>query len=522
MLRQPPPAKDGNPELSSQSAGPQKRTPGRLSRFIAGLGKLPADLRSPRRRWRVILPAILVLAVAGGAIYYFRVYRPAHTTQQAALQTIVAHRGDIILSASGSGTLQAANQVDLGFKTGGTLTAINVKVGDQVTQGQLLAQLDNTAEQLAVEQAKQNLAGLTSASAIATAQQSIAQATLDLQSAKSHLTYLISPPVYYWENEVAQDQQAVKDAQAAAAAMPTDASAQARLKQAQASLTSAQARLVGAQASYEKTYVPNNFVYHTYSPATHRSEKYISPPSAADILAARSAVTVAQGSLTDSENLYAELTGATVPPDASGTGLTNLVQARASLQTAEDNLTATQLFAPFSGTVTAVDVQVGDAVSTSAVLTIADFSKLYVQTYVDESDYAMFKVGNQASIIFDALPDQTFAGRVVQVNLALDTSTGTSVVSGLVEMDPTTADLLIGMGGSVEVIAGQAQNAVIVPLTALHEYSPGKFAVFVMRNSKLSVQYVDVGLEDQVNAEIKSGLQPGDVVSTGLAGTKQQ
>jgi len=65
------------------------------------------------------------------------------------------------------------------------------------------------------------------------------------------------------------------------------------------------------------------------------------------------------------------------------------------------------LLAPFSGTVTAVSANVGDTVGNSAVVTIADMSKLYLETYVDETDYALFKVGNSATVVFDALPDQT-------------------------------------------------------------------------------------------------------------------
>jgi RND family efflux transporter MFP subunit len=209
-----------------------------------------------------------------------------------------------------------------------------------------------------------------------------------------------------------------------------------------------------------------------------------------------------------------------VPPDASGSGLTALGQAQISLQTAKDNLQSTQMLAPFSGTVTAVSANVGDSVGSSAVVTIADLSKLYLETYVDESDYTLFKVGNAASIVFDALPDQTFPGKVVEVDPALNTSSGSSVVSGLVEMEQTSADLLLGMGASVTVVSAQTQNAVLVPLAALHEYSTGKFAVFVMRNGKLTVQLVEVGLQDLVNAEIKSGLQVGDVVSTGLVASK--
>jgi len=89
-------------------------------------------------------------------------------------------------------------------------------------------------------------------------------------------------------------------------------------------------------------------------------------------------------------------------------------------------------------------------------------------------------------------------------------------------MDPTKANLLMGMSASVDIIVARTQNAVLVPLAALHEYTPGKYAVFVMRNGKLSVDFVEVGLKDQINAEITSGLKTGDIVSTGLVGTKQQ
>jgi HlyD family secretion protein len=500
---------------------PEKNMSQSSSRSSTGMKQVPILLRDRRKRWRIILPVLAVLAIAGGATYYYEgIYLPSQKATQATLQTTVARRGSIVLSAAGTGTLQAANQVNLGFKTNGTLTNIYVKVGDQVKEGQLLADLDNSSQKIQHQQAKQTLAGLTNAAAIASAQESIATATKTLQSAQNNLAYLISPPVYYWENLVAKDEQAVKDAQAAADAAPTDTNAQNALKKAQATLAWDKNRLVGAQASYENTYVPNNFKYVIINQKNGKPEKYFQPPTDVDILQARSAVSVAQGALTDAQNLYASLTGGNVAADASGTGLTSLGQAQLGVQTASDNLQATQLLAPFSGTVTAVNNTVGDSVGNSAVLSIADFSKLYLETYVDESDYALFKVGNTASIVFDALPDQTFTGKVAEVDPALSTSSGTSVVSGLVQMDPASADLLLGMSASVTVISAQTQNAVLVPLSALHEYSSGKYAVFVMRNGKLTVQFVEVGLKDLVNAEIKSGLQVGDVVSTGLLATE--
>jgi multidrug efflux pump subunit AcrA (membrane-fusion protein) len=493
-----------------------------FSSFITIIKGLPALLKHPQKRWRVILPSLAILAIAGGALYYYETaYLPSQRSAQPTLQTTVARRGDIILSASGTGTLQAANQIDLGFKSGGKLTRLDVKVGDQIQEGQLLAELDNTSQQIQYEQAKQNLESLTSVSAIGAAQQSLATATQNLQYAELQVAYLVSPDVYYWENEITKDEQVVKDAQAAAEAAPSNKDAQDKLKKAKDLVGFAEYKLKNVQKNYHD-YVLDNFTVNQFNHQTNQMETFVMAPTAAEILKARQDVTIAQGTLNDAQNLYAALTGGDVPPDASGSGIQTLQQAKLDLQTAQDNLQATQLFAPFSGTVVSVSAQLGDTLGTTAIISIADLSKLYLQTYVDESDYDKFKVGNSANIVFDALPDQTLTGKVVQVSPALDTSSGSSVVSGLVELDPTTADLLIGMGASVEVIAAQTQNAVLIPLAALHAYSPGKYAVFVMRNGKLTVQFVEVGLQDLVNAEIKSGLQPGDIVSTGLLGTKQQ
>ena len=184
------------------------------------------------------------------------------------------------------------------------------------------------------------------------------------------------------------------------------------------------------------------------------------------------------------------------------------------MQSARVALDATQIYAPMDGTIMSVSAQVGDNVSSSAIIVMGDLSKLYVQTYMDESDYQTFQVGNAAEMTFNALPNQTFRGKVIEVDPALNTSSGSAVVSGLVELEPTKTKLLMGMSASVKVIGGQAQNAVLVPLTALHQDAPGSYSVMVLRNGKFSSVDVEVGLKDLVNAQITSGLQPGDVVST--------
>ena len=80
------------------------------------------------------------------------------------------------------------------------------------------------------------------------------------------------------------------------------------------------------------------------------------------------------------------------------------------------------------------------------------------------------------------------------------------------------APLLFGMNAEVEIIAGEARDALLVPVQALREISPGQFAVFVVGpGDQLEFRPVQVGLRNFVSAEILSGLEDGETISTGDA-----
>ena len=461
----------------------------------------------------------------GAFSFYKLAGQSSQTSGQAALQTTIAHSGDLTISAAGTGTLQPANETQLGFGISGRLVTLNVKAGDQVTKGQLLAQLDNTSQQVKYEQAQRALANLTSPTAIAQAQQDVATAQTTLTNAKYALMYVISPAVYYSQQQVLADQQALNDAQTAAGASPS-ADQQKAIDAAGAKLKSDQQQLAGNQIWYKDVYLPLNFTVWAVNPTStsnsHRRVKLVEGPTDLEIQTAQANYDVAKTAVQQAQWYLNALNGRDVPANAGGTNLSAYQTAKFAVQTAKANLDATQIYASMDGTIISVSAQVGDNVDKSPFIVLGDTTKLYIKTYVNETDYQMFNVGSEAEIVFDALPDQTFTGKVIQVDPGLDTSTSTRVVSGLVQMNPTTTNLLMGMSASVDVIVGKAQNAVLVPVTALHEYTPGKYSVFVTRNGKLTLELVEVGLKDQVNAEIKSGLQVGDVVSTVLIVTKQQ
>lgn len=126
-------------------------------------------------------------------------------------------------------------------------------------------------------------------------------------------------------------------------------------------------------------------------------------------------------------------------------------------------------------------------------------------------------------MVFDALPDETFRGHVVQVAPTLVEVDGVATVQALAALEEGLGNprsLPGGLNASVDVIGGQAENALLVPVEALRELSPGNYAVFVMVDGQLEARPVEVGLMDVTSAEIISGLEQGDEISTGIVETE--
>jgi len=287
--------------------------------------KMPSFLSKLSRRTLWILLAVVILAGGGGYAYYRMVYLPNQTTDKPTLQTATARQGDLVIYASGTGTLVPAAESSFGFSANGQVFKIDVKVGDKVEAGQLLAELDNSTQEIQYTQAKRSLAELTSPYAIATAEQDLATARQDVDSARSHLAYLISPAVLNWEEQVAQAEQDLADAQAAAQASPS-AEADQKVKQAQDMLNSYQEKLKGSQSFYESNYLPNNFTRVDRKTNT----RYVAAPTDVDIAEARANYAQAQASVIEAQDYLAALQGKTVPEDATGTNLTQLQDAQLS------------------------------------------------------------------------------------------------------------------------------------------------------------------------------------------------
>ncbi|HND50538.1 MAG TPA: biotin/lipoyl-binding protein, partial [Anaerolineales bacterium] len=125
----------------------------------------------PKKVIWVIIVSIVVLAGAGGGYAYYQSTQTAdESTSTSELQTAMATRGDLVIYASGTGTLVSANETELSFTSTGKVTEVNVTVGEKVEAGTQLAKLDDTDAQATYAEANRAYLELTSPSAIATAQ----------------------------------------------------------------------------------------------------------------------------------------------------------------------------------------------------------------------------------------------------------------------------------------------------------------------------------------------------------------
>jgi multidrug efflux pump subunit AcrA (membrane-fusion protein) len=178
--------------------------------------------------------------------------------------------------------------------------------------------------------------------------------------------------------------------------------------------------------------------------------------------------------------------------------------------------------APIDGVVLSVGADVGERVGTEALVALADLAQPTLEIFLDESDLGRVGLDYAVNVTFDALVDETFSGTVFQIDPQLSQVSGVTVVRALVRLDdyakPQT--LPLGLNATVEVISGQADNVLLVPVEAVREIAPDQYAVFVMVNGEPELTMVEVGLMDFTFAEIRAGLEQGDVVTTGIVETQ--
>jgi HlyD family secretion protein len=456
--------------------------------------------------WWWIVPIVIVVAGAGAAYYFLGIQTTASSaaSNTPTYNTTRVTRGDILISAAGSGTLVANPLINLSFSTSGRVGQLKVKVGDTVKTGDMLAQLDNL-EQLQATIANNELAVIQAQQAVDNLDKN---ALVNLSTA--YQTWVTAQKTY-------------NDAQ----------TAQLRTAYARCSKDQNTKYLLAYQNALDKVNKLTVSAPGTDSLLTAENDydtalanyTYCISFTQDEVTSAKASADVAKMQLDQAKTNYDTLTSHNgVDPQTLDADQASLKQAQLQLAQSQSDLAGATLMAPINGTIISIAANQGEVVDTSIYIVMADLSQSKVQVQINETDMNKMAVGNTAQIVFDAVPQHTFTGKVTQINPALTTSGQTTVVTGLIALDqpptnPANNHLLpLGMNSNVTIINNQANNVVMVSQDALRDLGDGTYGVFALdQDKKLRLKTVQVGLKDSLNAEIKSGLNPGDVVSTGSA-----
>ncbi len=171
-----------------------------------------------------------------------------------------------------------------------------------------------------------------------------------------------------------------------------------------------------------------------------------------------------------------------------------------------------ELKTPIAGTVTSIDLSVGDYVSPGQqVATVATINTLRMKLGVGSTDIGYFSVGDTVRVLVEAVAGFEAIGLVAMVAGSADPETRTFQVE--IEIDNTTHIFKPGMFARAEVVIESFDNILVVPQSAVLTRN-NKDYLFVVNNGRAFAREVILGAEFSGSTEIRSGLKIDDTIVT--------
>ncbi|GGO29560.1 hypothetical protein GCM10011574_64990 [Microbispora bryophytorum] len=246
------------------------------------------------------------------------------------------------------------------------------------------------------------------------------------------------------------------------------------------------------------------------------------------------------------EAAKASLDAAEEADTSTASGYSQYISARNAYRSAERAVAGTVIKAPFAGVVTAVNGAVGGSSGASGgsggsskggqaqsqsgsagssstggaggFIEIADPAHLRIVGNFTEADVSRIKVGQAATVSFDALTGVTASGKVTVVDPQPQTNNNVVQYAATISLTGVPSTVRLGQTATVQVTVGKADDVLTVASSAVTT-AGGQTTVTVLENGRQVVKRVEVGLKGDITTEIKSGLQEGDQVVRPQAST---
>ena len=445
------------------------------------------------KKYRVVLILILVVALVASGLW-FRQSRV--TNQESVFQTATIERGTLTATIGATGTVRAKQTAILNWQTTGTVDTVNVKVGDNLPEGFVMAFLSK-----------------------ASLPQSIILAEADLVNAQMTLDDLLNSDAALAKaaQDLAVAKQAVEDAQKDVTKLDYRRASDDLLDQTQAEIDLANKQISLAEDVYKSVKnrpdgdsLKAQALLNLTNARLERDRKqatlnwYLGKPSELDAEKYRAALALAQAQEADAQREFDRL---------SAGNIAEITAAQARIDAANATLGLSDVTAPFSGIVTESYPLPGDQVNTgTTAFRIDDLSSLLVDVNVSEVDINSVAVGQPVKLTFDAILGREYNGLVFEVAQTGNTSAG--VVNFKVTVELTDADQFVkpGMTAAVNITVKELVDVLLVPNRAVR-LSDGERVIYLLAGNMPTKTPIRLGASSDTMSVLADGeVQEGDAV----------
>ena len=438
-----------------------------------------------KKNWKWLVP--VVVAAAAGAVFLISGGGNKAASRDVTYAETTPVRQDVSNSLSGTGTLNPANTYTVKSLVDGKILTGGFEEGDKVEEGDVLYTIDSSDASTNLEKAS---------IALQQAQRSYDK-TVDLQYVRAEVDGTVSSLKVAKGDQVTSGQEVavIRDSSkmllnllfpaADAANFSVGQSADVMLdgtfetlKGTITAITGTDELSTGNLLARTVTIRVNNAGGLTTAQAATASVNGVSSIASATFayqaertLTAQaggtvSAINVQEGDAVSKGDILIELTGDDLTESIQSAS-ESLRSAEISMQNQQDNMSNYTITSPISGTIIEKDAKQGDALTSGSTLcVIYDLSYLEMVINVDELQIGALSVGQKVQITADAVADKTYVGTVTRVSMKGSSSGGTTTYPITIRIDNTDG-LRPGMNANAEIVVAEAGNALVVPNAAV-------------------------------------------------------
>jgi multidrug efflux pump subunit AcrA (membrane-fusion protein) len=506
-----------------------------------------------------VVLVVVILVIYG---IFFRTGSSGTTTTQYVFSKV--QKQNVVVSVTGSGQVSALDQVDISSEVSGTIDYVGVKAGDSVTKGKVIARLDSTDASRAVDNANINLTNAQVAydkakklygnqlGESSTTVSDLAQALDDGYSAVAN-AFIDLPKIFMDVSDIYYDRtNSPYFSDMNISSLGSDLGIKYKYE--------AGVIFDSAKKDYETVFVKyknisadsnqeeiTDLILKTRDLVKKLSSSLIGTYNTIDYISGRITGTIPNEVSTDKSLLSSYITKTTGHASKLSTALTtiedagnstatadinlksaqlSLNQAEDSLKSAKETLTNHTIVAPFDGVIAKVPIEVDDKVSNGASVATIITKVMKVSISLNEVDATKIKVGDKATLTFDAIGGLIMEGTIYEVDVLGTVSNGVVSYGVSISFDSTDDRIKAGMTTSVSISTGSASDTLAISSAAISSANGKSYVLVPTSNTtaesttdKTTLKEVEVstGLSGDVLTEITSGLLEGD---TYVSGTK--